>query len=125
MNATIFSTNNWWWQRYDARKKIFRGIDREEFSKAKEMHIQRMTVRYERETNVQRYLSYIAYFASAMNSHYDEYADWTCLVRPNRDGRGVVAIAPSERYNNTCVRVDSEDPAERFAALHMLRMLRQ
>ena len=125
MNATIFSTNDWWYQRYDARKKIFKGIDREEFAKAKETHIQRMIGCCERETSVQRYLSYIAYFASAMNSHYDEYADWTCIVRPNRDERGVVAIAPSERGNNRCVRVDSEDPAEKFAAIHMLRTLKQ
>lgn len=104
----LFTQSNWWWMKYDGRKKMFRGISREDFTAAKEAHIARaLRSAYEPENEYAERRSLIRAFASIPYAYKgDGMDDYSLTQRPSSNGIGYCAVCPGERGNN----IYTDDP---------------
>ena len=96
----IYKQKDWFWRKYDGRRKEFKNIDRSAFNAAKERHISRMPNGYVRNEYKTR-REYIAYFATIPYEYQgDGMDDFNLYQRPASNGIGYVAICPGESGNN-------------------------
>lgn len=96
----IYKQKDWFWRKYDGRRKEFKNIDRNAFNAAKERHISRMPNGYVRNEYKTR-REYIAYFATIPYEYQgDGMDDFNLYQRPASNGIGYVAICPGESGNN-------------------------
>lgn len=100
MRAKVFDLPNWHHFRFDGRRKIFQGINREEFEEATRKRANRAFNRvkadeYRRRREVIRYFAEIPYKYEG-----DGMDDFNKFQRPASNGRGYVAICPGESGNN-------------------------
>lgn len=102
MKAAIFNIEYWYNKRYDGRKKIFRGISKEEFKTAVNKHNERTLfsnrwpqTEWEKRREIIQYFSKIPYIYQG-----DGLDDFNHYQRPCSNGIGYVSICPGERGNN-------------------------
>lgn len=99
-NFAIYKQQDWFWRKYDGRKKEFKSISRNDFKAAKERHISRMSNSYVRNEYKSR-RECLAYFAGIPYEYQgDGMDDYNRYQRPASNGVGYVAICPGERANN-------------------------
>lgn len=104
----VFTKDGWYFRKYDGRRREFRGISREDFAAARDLHFGRISralvAEAEARTKVQKYKDTLAYFATVPYAYQGEgWEDFSKYQRPCRDGIGYVAICPGERGNNVYV----------------------
>lgn len=102
MKAAIFNIERWYDKRYDGRKKIFRGITKEEFNIAVNTHNERNLfynrwpqTEWAKRREIIQYFSKIPYIYEG-----DGLDDYNHYQRPCSNGIGYVSICPGERGNN-------------------------
>lgn len=105
MYCTIFNERNWFFKKYDGRRREFRGISRSEFEQAKEKHHQREIIRfhieYLSETKTQRFIQAMRHFSTIPYIYSgDGLDDYNHYQRPASNGVGYVDICPGEPGNN-------------------------
>lgn len=97
----VFKSENWFFRRYDGRRKEFKGITREEFSLARDRHFSHVAKKYIGTDIYAKRRGDIAYFATIPYDYAgDGYNDFEKYQRPASNGRGYVAICPGESGNN-------------------------
>lgn len=113
--VAIFKRENWFFASYDGRKKIFRGITKEEFETAKDKHYERYwaqvraNVAIDKAQNVKRYMKLKKYFESIPYQYQgDGMDDFNKFQRPASSG-GYVAICPGEKGNNVYIEPTPEN----------------
>lgn len=103
MIPTIFKQTFWWINRYDGRRKEFKGISREQFMDAKSKHYERERASFgpANTTKVEWFKTIARYFAQIPYEMPDgELNDYDKYQRPSSNGVGYVAVCPGERANN-------------------------
>ena len=100
----LFKFKDWYFLRFDGRKKVFRGIDKTAFFLMKEKHFSRAVGKHsscdfiarckERRADIE-YFSKIPYTYAG-----DGLDDFNRYQRPCSNGVGYVAICPGEKGNN-------------------------
>lgn len=99
-NFSIFKKQNWFFKKYDGRRKEFKNIDRTSFDEAKERHFSRVGKSYSRDAYRSR-REFIEFFANLPYEYQgDGMDDYNMYQRPSSNGVGYVAICPGERGNN-------------------------
>lgn len=105
--VAIFKRQQWYFAKYDGRKKEFKGISKEDFNKAAEKHIERFWAQERQnlanKTKVEKYKQLRKYFESIPYEYQgDGLDDFEKYQRPASSG-GYVAICPGERGNNVYI----------------------
>lgn len=100
----MFENSDWFNLRFDGRKKIFKGILKDQFEVMRTKHYNRMITGYiprdkykSRRELIERFKN-IPYIYDG-----DGYDDYSKYQRPASNGVGYVAICPGERANNIYV----------------------
>ena len=105
-NYELFKISYWELLNYDGRKKLFRGISKEEFRQMKEKRLKRFQNRFYCRQNdfIQKCIRRredISYFKNIPYEYkgdgLDDYNHYQC---PCSDGEGYESICPGERRNN-------------------------
>lgn len=100
----IYKQENWFWCKYDARKKAFKKIARNDFNEARERHISRILKGCNVRNLYEYRREYINFFASIPYDYKgDGMDDYNRYQRPSSNGIGYVAVCPGERCNNIYV----------------------
>lgn len=97
----VFKSENWFFKRYDGRRKEFKGITKEMFLNSKNRHFQHAAQNYVPIDVYAKRRKDIAYFAGIPYDYAgDGYNDFEKYQRPSNNGIGYVAICPGESGNN-------------------------
>lgn len=101
----VYGSKDWFFASYDGRKKAFRGISRQDFNKARDLHVLRSCNRpHTLPSRVENFKRAMAWFATIPYAcQGDGLDDFSKYQRPARDGKGYVAICPGEPANNVYV----------------------
>lgn len=101
-NFNVFKTENWHTLKFDARKAMFKGITKEEFSKASEKASKRFALKFElhRKANQeQKRRELIEFFKNVPYTNEGKgNEDYLYTQRPTE--KGYIAICQGERGNN-------------------------
>lgn len=100
---TIFLQKEWYFKKFDGRRKIFRGISRTEFEEAKEKHIHRAVIACGPDSLDKSHarMRALSFFLNIPYEYKgDGLDDYNKYQRPASNGVGWVAICPGERCNN-------------------------
>ena len=102
----LFKNENWCFMNFDGRKKMFRGITKEEFWKMKDIHFSRFQKKYwgtKRNfiSQCEKRREDISYFSRIPYEYMgDGLDDFNHYQRPCSNGVGYVSICPGEPRNN-------------------------
>ena len=108
-NYSIFKQSNWPFKKYDGRKKYFRGISKDEFTKCCEKRLKRLTNHMQTENSnhnngFEKRRKLIEFFKNVPFKYEgDGLDDFNSYQKPSRDGVGYVSVCPGERGNNVYV----------------------
>lgn len=103
MYAQIFNSQDWYFAKYDGRKREFRGISKSSFRVAVEKHTNRAFRQFGTiiRTKTQDFKEAMAYFATIPYVYSgDGCDDYNHYQRPASNGVGYVDICPGEPMNN-------------------------
>ena len=101
MKPAIFSIEHWYDKTFDGRKKIFRGISRDDFKAAVKKHYEHRATAIACRSEYERRREIIRFFATIPYKYEgDGMDDYNMFQRPASNGRGYVAICPGESANN-------------------------
>ena len=102
-NFEIYRQQGWFWNKYDGRKREFKGVDRKAFIAAQKKHLNREFKSYTHDAYKERREN-LAYFAGIPYEYKgDGMDDFNKYQRPASNGKGYVAICPGEPGNNCYV----------------------
>lgn len=102
----LFKVERWFDLRFDGRKKLFKGISRQEFNALVKKHYKREGAKWLHKASdflaqCQERRKAINFFANIPYTYEgDGLDDYSMYQRPSSNGVGYVAICPGERGNN-------------------------
>lgn len=100
MGKDLYRTGCWWHLNYDGRKRLFKGISKADFEKAKIKHFERSSNKFVPDIYAARRED-INFFSSIPYTYSgDGMDDYSMYQRPSSNGIGYVAICKGERGNN-------------------------
>ena len=101
----LFKIKEWFFVKYDGRKRIFKGIDKKTFALMKERHFARAAGKKSAKGDFiarckerRRDIAYFAEIPYLYNG--DGLDDYSKIQRPCKGGVGYASICPGERSNN-------------------------